>query len=220
MSSPLVDARAEGGILGTGTVDLELPERTFTTPVVSAGASEERKKSYRGPVLRSGISRHEAQQGGSTLLNVLLMLSTREDPDPVMEAAWHVQHCAKRGSTFLVTTRVIEGLTPGRSCVAFYADSASGNRFLGRGCYKNHVGFDTDRGRQILKDSGLYSRYGTPKKSKAFIELTTVQAARQGESLEVLDGTIRASGLALTRSNLPAGPSRAQVYFWTDRATC
>jgi len=92
-----------------------------------------------------------------------------------------------------------------------------GNDFLGQGCFQGYVDFDTQRGRQILDSSELYSQHGTPGGAKGFIELTTVRTARPGESLAGLGGMIRASGLALTLANIPPGASRAQVYFLTER---
>src|SRR5215208_475762 len=55
--------------------------------------------------------------------NVLLMFSTDQPPDPVAEMRWHAERCAKDGATAVVTTRVLTGLTPGRSTVAFYRES-------------------------------------------------------------------------------------------------
>jgi hypothetical protein len=78
--------------------------------------------------------------------NVLLMLSTDQPPDPVEEMQWHVRQCGRDGVTALATTRVLTGLTPGRSIVAFYGNQALANRYLGGGTFVEFVRFESDRG--------------------------------------------------------------------------
>ena len=71
--------------------------------------------------------------------NVLLMLSSDQPPHPDEEIAWHAAECARAGATALVTTRVLTGLVPGRSAVAFYGNAALGNRYLGRAISQEYV---------------------------------------------------------------------------------
>jgi hypothetical protein len=52
--------------------------------------------------------------------NVLLMFSTDQPPDPVEELRWHAPQCVVDDTTAVVTTRVLTGLTPDGSAVAFY----------------------------------------------------------------------------------------------------
>jgi hypothetical protein len=145
--------------------------------------------------------------------NVLLMLSTDQPPDPVEEMRWHVERCAKDGATAVVTTRVLTGLTPGRSTVAFYGNQTLGNRYLGRGRFVEYIPLDTPHGREIARESPLYRHRGMPGSARGFILIRDLQLAADGEDLLSLDGKIEASGRALTLDALPAGPSRAQVYY-------
>ena len=145
--------------------------------------------------------------------NVLLMFSTDQPPDPVEEMRWHAERCAKDGATAVVTTRVLTGLTPGRSTVAFYGNQELGNRYLGRGKFVEYIALDTERGLEIARESPLYGQRGMPGSARGFILLRELQLASEGEDLSSLDGKIEASGRALTVDTLPTGPSRAQVYY-------
>jgi hypothetical protein len=145
--------------------------------------------------------------------NVLLMFSTDQPPDPVEEMRWHAERCAKDGATAVVTTRVLTGLTPGRSTVAFYGSQALGNRYLGRGRFVEYIPLDTARGREIARESPLYGQRGMPGSARGFILIRDLLLAAEGEDLSSLGGKIEASRRALTIDALPAGPSRAQVYY-------
>jgi hypothetical protein len=145
--------------------------------------------------------------------NVLLMFSTDEPPDPVEEMRWHAEWCAKDGATAVVTTRVLTGLTPGRSIVAFYGSQALGNRYLGRGSFVEYIALDTERGREIARESPLYRQRGMPRSARGFVLLQDLQLAGKGEDLSSLGGRIEATGRPLTVDTLPAGRSRAQVYY-------
>ena len=145
--------------------------------------------------------------------NVLLMFSTDQPPDPVQELQWHAERCAKDGATAVVTTRVLTGLAPGRSTVAFYGDQALGNRYLGRGTFVEYIALDTERGREIARESPLYRERGMPGSARGFVLLRDLKLAREGQDLSVLGGRIEASGRALGLDSLPAGPARAQVYY-------
>ena len=145
--------------------------------------------------------------------NVLLMFSTDQPPDPVEEMRWHADLCAKDGATAVVTTRVLTGLTPGHSTVALYGNQALGNQYLGRGTFVEYIPLDTDRGREIARESPLYSQRGMPGSARGFILMRDLQLPTEGEDLSSLGGRIEANGRALTLETLPAGPSRAQVYY-------
>jgi hypothetical protein len=145
--------------------------------------------------------------------NVLLMFSTDQPPDPVEEMQWHARQCAADGTTAVVTTRVLRDLTPGRSTVAFYGSQALDNRYLGRGTFLEYIPLDSERGREIARESPLYRQRGMPGSARGFVLLRNLQLASEGEELSSLGGRIEASGRALARETLPAGPSRAQVYY-------
>lgn len=150
------------------------------------------------------------------ILNVLLMLSTRQPPEPQLEVAWHEQHCAEHGRTFVVTTRDVRGLAPETSTVAFYGDSRIDNLYLGQGRFRRIIPLRSPEGREILQHFDLYREHGIPDRARAFIELTDVRTARPGETLEDLGGIMRTSGLPLALCNIPPGASRAQVYYFTE----
>ena len=78
--------------------------------------------------------------------NVLLMFSTDQPPDPVEELRWHAPQCVVDDTTAVVTTRVLTGLTPDRSTVAFYGSQALGNDLLARGTFGEYIPLGTDRG--------------------------------------------------------------------------
>jgi hypothetical protein len=82
--------------------------------------------------------------------NVLLMLSSEEPPQPVVEIDWHVAHCRTAGSTWVVTTKVLTGMTSGSSQVAFYGDAPLGNELLGVGVYLAYLRLDDPQGQQTL----------------------------------------------------------------------
>jgi hypothetical protein len=145
--------------------------------------------------------------------NVLLMLSTDQPPDPLEEMQWHAKQCATDGTTAIATTRVLTGLTPGQSTVAFYGSQALENRYLGRGIFVEYIPITTGRGREIARESPLYSQQGMPGSAQGFVLLRDVQLAGTAEDLSSLGGKIEASGRTLTLEELPTGPSRAQVYY-------
>lgn len=150
------------------------------------------------------------------VLNVLLMLSTKQPPDPDVEVAWHHAESQKAGTTWLVTTRDVRGLHPGSGTVALYGDAGLRNRYLGRGTYRDYALLTTARGMNALSTSDLYRQYGYPASACAMIELSdVVVAGPAGGSFGSLGGTIRASGLPLTLANLPNGAARIQVYYLT-----
>ena len=145
--------------------------------------------------------------------NVLLMLSTDQPPDPVEEMRWHAKQCATDGTTAVATTRVLTGLTPGRSTVAFYGSQALDNRYLGRGTFVEYIPLDSERGREIARESPLYRQRGMPGSARGFVLIRDLRLAGADEDLYSLGGTIEASGRTLTLEALPAGPSRAQIYY-------
>jgi hypothetical protein len=143
--------------------------------------------------------------------NVLLMLSTDQPPDPVEEMRWHAERCARDGATAVATTRVLTRLAPGRS--AFYGSHALGNRYLARATFVEYIPIDTERGRELARESPLYKQRGMPACARGFALISDLQLADEGEDLSSLGGKIEATGRPLSLEALPAGPSRAQVYY-------
>jgi hypothetical protein len=160
----------------------------------------------------SGSTQVASEEGGMTR-NVLLMFSTDQPPDPVEEMRWHAKQCAADGTTAVVTRRVLNGLTADRSSVAFYGNQALDNRYLGRGTFVEYIPLGTDRGREIARESPLYGQRGMPGSARGFMLVKELHLATEGEDLSSLGGKIEASGRTLTREALPAGRSRAQVYY-------
>ena len=150
--------------------------------------------------------------------NVLLMLSSRQPPDPEAEVAFHTQHCAAHGSTCLVTTRPLSDLVEGMSEVAFYGDNDLGNRYLGRGTFLRYTTLDDELRRNVMSDGSIYVTHGIPDRARAVIELRDVREAVLDEGLEVLQGIIESNELPLCRENIPRGASRASVYYRKSQA--
>src|SRR5690606_11772712 len=103
--------------------------------------------------------------------NVLLMLSSDQPPPPTEEIRWHSRQCADGGRTVLVTTRILTGLTPHVSMVAFYGNAALQSRFLGLGCYVQYVRIDSPLSQSVLMESPLYRRDGIPAGAKGCLIL-------------------------------------------------
>lgn len=122
-----------------------------------------------------------------------------------MRRGWH--HCDSNHP------RVDWTHTPGRSTVAFYGNQALGNRYLGRGTFVEYIPLDTDRGREIARESPLYRQRGMPGSARGFVLIRDLQLAGAGEDISSLGGKIEASGRSLTLEALPAGRARAQVYY-------
>jgi hypothetical protein len=156
--------------------------------------------------------------------HVLLMLSSDQPPHPIEEMRWHARECERGGATALVTTRVLAGLTPGGSTVAFYGNAALGNRYLGCGTYLEYVSLGSPRGAELLAESPLYRKRGVPRGARALVLLRDVCVAQDSDSLVDLRGTIDSSGASngrpLTLENIPQGAARIQVYFTGPGCPC
>ena len=152
-------------------------------------------------------------------VNALLLLSSKQPPHPVEELAWHAQYCERTGQpSAMATTRVLSGLVPGRSIIAFYGDAVLNNHLLG---YAGFVGFDrlgTTRGDQLLRESELYTPGNHPPGLKGVLRMEALRIAPPGAEVDALQGRMRANGVPLTRATLPVGPARILIYFTRDAA--
>jgi hypothetical protein len=158
------------------------------------------------------------------LLNCLLMLSTNQPPDPIDEVDFHEQHSLAHGYTYMVTTRLLNGLTPHQSVIAVYGNARLNNQFLGRGTYAGYQNWGTSAAQAILanlvvtrngKPYNVYNGHNVPAKSKGLIRLENFARAVAGQGLQSLGGTIRSSGLSLILQNIPNAAARIQVYYLT-----
>ncbi len=147
------------------------------------------------------------------------MLSIKEPPPPIEEVLWHADRCSREGTTFLATTRDIVELNSGISEVALYAGASLENKLLGKATFVDLVSFTSQRGRALFEASDLYKRHGVPRNTQMFIGLADFTLVDAGDTLETLDGVIRASGLPLTRKNLPGNQWNAEVYYFKTRRT-
>lgn len=157
-------------------------------------------------------------------LNVLLMLSSRQPPQPEMEIRHHAEACARGESpVYLATTRVLSELVQGESAVAAWADSGLKNRFLGVGRFEGYLPISSSRAADILKFHPLYSEAGVPSSIRGFVVLSEVRLPVEGETLDTFGSTV--GGLLragdgtkkLSIANIPSGPARTAVYFWTKQ---
>jgi hypothetical protein len=142
------------------------------------------------------------------------MLSSAEPPEPAEEVAWHAANCEAHGSTVVATTRLLSGMTRGRSCIAFYGDAEGyANELLAYGVFAGYGLANTERGRAMLARSrALYGRYGMPKATKGGIELTDFQEAADG-AIASLGGVLEGTRTPLSLESLPGSQARIQVYF-------
>ncbi|MGO9568956.1 MAG: hypothetical protein ACLP5H_15580 [Desulfomonilaceae bacterium] len=149
-------------------------------------------------------------------IHCLLMLSSKEPPDPMHEIEWHARKWEEeKKPTFVATTRQIKRLHPGVSEIHFYADSQLGNSYLGGGIFHSYIPLSTPKGQEILTNSDLYKNYGCPATTRGFIGVTEFKAT-PGEPLENLEGFLRANDKPLTMENLPASAARIQIYFYKN----
>jgi len=175
------------------------------------------------PETPSGDSSKRSLQDfpGNPVKNVLLMLSSDQPPHPKKEIEEHARISDDCGETYLITTRIITGLTPEESVVAFYGDADLGNVFLGIGCYQGYVEMNSPEWNERLQASELYQAHGYPKTAQGMIRMSGVRCARDGEGLAFLEGTITSRGTSngkpLTLSNLPKSAARIQVYYHSEK---
>lgn len=145
--------------------------------------------------------------------DVLLMLSTDQPPDPLEEIRWHAEHSVNGEKTAMPTTRVLSGMTPGKSIVAFYGNAALGNRLLGYGTFAGYARLTSQRGKQLLAASKLYKGANHPKGIKAVIELSDVRLAGATDTVDSLKGTLHGGFVPLSLTTIPVGPARLMIYF-------
>src|SRR5437016_4690643 len=120
--------------------------------------------------------------------NVLLMLSSAAPPPPIQEVQWHTAHCQAHGTTDIITTRLLTGMTPGQSVVAFYGDAALANEYLGKGVYVDYIPLNTPQGQQLLQAHPLYAPNNHPATTQAFVRVEHFSEAQPGEDLVSLNG--------------------------------
>jgi hypothetical protein len=141
------------------------------------------------------------------------MLSTDQPPDPLEEIRWHAEHSANGGKTAMPTTRILSGMTRGQSIVAFYGNAALGNRLLGYGTFAGYAKLTTQRGKQLLAGSELYTNGNHPKGIKGVIELSDVRLASPADTVDSLKGIVDGAFVPLSLATIPEGPARLQIYF-------
>jgi hypothetical protein len=145
--------------------------------------------------------------------NVLLMFSTDQRPDPVEEIRWHAERSARGERTAVATTRILSGMTRGRSIVAFYGNSRLGNRLIGFGTFAGYARSTSERGKRLLAANELYKGANLPMGIKGLVELIDVRLAGPDDSVDSLNGVLEGSSTALSLITIPEGPARLQIYF-------
>jgi hypothetical protein len=172
-------------------------------------------------------------------VNVLLMLSTEERPDPQREIAWHIRNPFQGRISFVATTKELSHLEKGKSIVAFYGNRKIRNEYLGQGIFRGviynnslnlsgavtdlvnqilHEGTTSNRVRRLCECLEIYRGNNIPSNIKGFVVVENLQAAAPGQTIEDLNGIIWSpsgaadDGKPLTLLNLP-GRSADRVYF-------
>jgi len=111
------------------------------------------------------------------------------------------------------TTRILSGMTPGKSIVAFYGDAKLANQLLSVGIFAGYARVETPRGEGWLAGCSLYNEGNRPRGIKGLIALMDFQVVARGQAIDSLGGTIEGTNLPLRANALPPGPARTQVYF-------
>lgn len=150
-------------------------------------------------------------------LHVLLMLSTKQPPDPIIEVEWHDRMTKElsdeKSPTFIATTRLIKGLRPGVSEVHFYGDSQLDNAYLGSGIFHSYILLTSPKGQELMNELEVYRNYGCPANTRGFIGVTKFENV-VGMSIDDLNGVMRSNRTPLSLQNLPNSAARAQIYFY------
>jgi hypothetical protein len=141
------------------------------------------------------------------------MLSTDQRPEPLTEIKWHAERCARGETTAIATTRILSGLTRGKSVVAFYGNSVLKNKLLGYGTFAGYARSSSPRGKTLLAATELYRAPHRPAGLKGVIELIGMQMARSDETLDSLRGILEGGFEPLSLATIPSGPARLQIYF-------
>ena len=147
----------------------------------------------------------------------LLMLTSDQQPPPRTEVRWHAEQSARRGTTYLATTRILTDLVNDKSLVAFYGNASLFNQTLGYGIFLDFIRTSTPEGRKILDEHPHYQQYGRPDQVLGLIHMRDFRELPAGACLEIfsakIDGSGTSRGRPLTLVNIPEGNSRALVYF-------
>ena len=138
--------------------------------------------------------------------NVLLMLSSNENPHPTdEEIPYHAGECQAGGTTFVITGKVLGVITPGKrrpafpmtsgeSVVAFYGDEPLGNALLAQGIFVSYIRFNSPQGQQLFQHHALYNVNNIPNNPKGFIEVQNLVATPAGTTIDALNGIIQSGG--------------------------
>ncbi len=152
------------------------------------------------------------------MLNVLLMLSRAQPPEPLAEVRWHVQNLAARGVTYFASPQVLRTLSRGAT-VAFYGDDRLGNRLLALGHFCGTVEIRKRTGLEIAgQQVDIYGPGQLAASAKTWVGVDALHID-PNLTLEALDGTIQSEGgshgLPLRAEYLPEGQARRCVFFTT-----
>jgi hypothetical protein len=121
-------------------------------------------------------------------VNMLQMLSSKENPDPWQEVDWHCKQWEQTAEpTYIATVRPVKGLI---EQVAYYGDSKMNNVLLATGKYYGYLDKSTPRGENI-SSSGIYRDFGLPRHVVGFVGVTDLQKTEHRQSIRDLKGRMR-----------------------------
>ena len=125
-------------------------------------------------------------------LNVLLLLSSEQKPEPIEQIDVLEQESNKNpdGVTHFVTTRrCAESLTPGESTVAFFGDHAEKYKLLGKAIFLGWFEKESEEWNEVLHNHPLYRRGNIPDTATLLLKLKDVCRISDGE-IEDLNGVL------------------------------
>ena len=124
-------------------------------------------------------------------LNLLLILSSEQKPEPEKEVISLRGIHEDIGSVYFATTRYVQDLTRGKSEVALYGDEKLNYRLLARSRFLGFVPQEDPKADEILRSGSLYSESERPDTFRGFLHLGDFRLTNQEEEpLDSLDGIL------------------------------
>jgi len=155
------------------------------------------------------------------MLNIMLMLSRAQPPEPLEEVHWHIRNLASRGVTYFASPQVLRTLPRG-AAVVFYGDGSLGNRILAVGHFCGTVEIRSRPGLEIAgQQADIYGLGQLSPSAKTWVGVDELHMDPT-LTIEALGGTIKSEGssqgLPLRAEFLPLGQTRRCVFFATQES--
>lgn len=155
------------------------------------------------------------------MLNVMLMLSRAQPPDPQEEVQWHMRNLESQAATYFASPQALRTLSRG-TAVVFYGDGRLGNCILAIGRFCGTVEIRSRSGLEIAeKQVDIYGQGQLALSAKTWVGVDQLHVDPT-LTIEALGGTIESGGashgLPLRTEYLPSGQTRRCVFFTTPES--